>query len=68
MKGTHDVAMKVGKPVARTVKQSDAKYVASDCPLVSKHLAQGVPAQGGAAPRNLHPVEIFARAYGLIED
>jgi glycerol-3-phosphate dehydrogenase subunit C len=68
MKGTHDVAMKVGKPVARTVKQSGAKYVASDCPLAAKHIAQGVAEQGGEPPRNLHPVEIFARAYGLIED
>jgi glycerol-3-phosphate dehydrogenase subunit C len=68
MKGTHDIAMKVGKPVARTVKQSAAKYVASDCPLAAKHIAQGVAAQGGVAPQNLHPIEIFARAYGLIED
>jgi glycerol-3-phosphate dehydrogenase subunit C len=68
MKGTHDIAMKVGKPAAKSVKQAGAKYVASDCPLAAKHIAQGVAAQGGAAPRNLHPVEIFARAYGLIED
>ena len=31
-------------------------------------VAQGVTEQGGTAPKNLHPVEIFARAYGLIED
>ncbi|MES1202607.1 MAG: heterodisulfide reductase-related iron-sulfur binding cluster [Pseudomonadota bacterium] len=68
MKGTHEIAMKVGKPAARAVKQSAAKYVASDCPLAAKHIAQGVAAQGGPTPINLHPVEIFARAYGLIED
>ncbi len=50
------------------MKQSAAKYVASDCPLAAKHIAQGVVEQGGPAPKNLHPVEIFARAYGLIED
>jgi glycerol-3-phosphate dehydrogenase subunit C len=68
MKSTHAVAMKIGKPVAKSVKQTGAKYVASDCPLAAKHIAQGVEAQGGPAPRNLHPVEIIARAYGLIED
>ena len=68
MKGTHEIAMKVGKPAAKSVKQTGAKYVASDCPLAAKHIAQGVEAQGGVSPRSLHPVEIFARAYGLIED
>jgi glycerol-3-phosphate dehydrogenase subunit C len=68
MSGTHAIAMKVGKPAARSVKQTGAAYVASDCPLAAKHIAQGVVAQGGEAPKNLHPVEIFARAYGLIED
>ncbi len=66
MKGSHEVALKVGKPVARTVAQSKAAYVASDCPLAAKHIAQGVALQGAERPKNYHPIEIFARAYGLV--
>jgi glycerol-3-phosphate dehydrogenase subunit C len=68
MKGTHQIAMKVGRPVAREVAKGAAKFVASDCPLAAKHIAQGVEAQGAARPLNLHPIQIFARAYGLTED
>ncbi|MGE3867471.1 MAG: glycerol-3-phosphate dehydrogenase, partial [Hyphomonadaceae bacterium] len=60
--------MKVGRPAARAAKNANAAFVASDCPLAAKHIAQGMEAQGAAPARNLHPVEIFARAYGLVED
>jgi glycerol-3-phosphate dehydrogenase subunit C len=68
MKGTHAIAMKVGKPAARSVANAEARYVVSDCPLAAKHLAQVVEAQGAPRPLNLHPIQILARAYGLSED
>ena len=40
MKETHDLAIKVGKPTARQIKNKNNKYMASDCPLAGKHLKQ----------------------------
>jgi len=68
MKGTHAIAMKVGKPAARLVAQKDNDTLCSDCPLACKHLGQlvGVDLKAGEAPpTQAHPIEILARAYGL---
>jgi Fe-S oxidoreductase len=71
MKENYDVALKIGKPVAtQALKQSKA-FVASECPLAGAHIAQGMERLGKDAPQppaefeTLHPIEIFARAYGL---
>jgi Fe-S oxidoreductase len=40
MKETHDLAIKVGRPTARQIKNKNNKYMASDCPLAGKHLKQ----------------------------
>lgn len=68
MKDTHELAVKVGKPVARNVAKSDAKTIVSDCPLAAKHIVQGVEYLDSSAklPEAAHPVEVFARAYGLL--
>ena len=68
MKDTHQLAVKVGKPVARNVAKSEAKTVVSDCPLAAKHIVQGVEYLDSSAklPEAAHPVEVFARAYGLL--
>jgi glycerol-3-phosphate dehydrogenase subunit C len=62
-----DVALKVGRPVARQAKQSGAGIVTSECPLAGLHIAQGIERLGeGAAPELVsHPVQLLARAYGL---
>jgi len=71
-----EVAHKVGKPAARQIERNARTYFASECPLAALHLAQGVErlrAEGDSAARTaapavepLHPIELFARAYGLI--
>jgi glycerol-3-phosphate dehydrogenase subunit C len=72
LKGTHSVAMKVGKPAMRQVVNQAHAHVVSDCPLAAEHLFQGARelagADGGdlAAERAEHPIEVFARAYGLM--
>jgi glycerol-3-phosphate dehydrogenase subunit C len=71
LKPTHQVAMKVGKPVMRAVAQQLRGHVASDCPLAGKHIVQGAKEmmEGGKelpARAAEHPIEIFARAYGLM--
>ena len=67
-KGNFEIAMKVGKPVARQVAKNEKKYVASECPLAGMHILQGVEAiEGAAAPEKAHPIELLAQAYGLTE-
>jgi glycerol-3-phosphate dehydrogenase subunit C len=65
-----ETALKVGKPVARRVKESGAAWVASECPLAAAHIVQGIEelAPGTKAPPAVHPIELFARAYGISED
>jgi glycerol-3-phosphate dehydrogenase subunit C len=68
MKETHGVAVKVGKPAARQVAQKDNAALCSDCPLACKHLGQLVSSElkdGASAPRQAHPIEIMAQAYGF---
>ncbi|MGQ0676471.1 MAG: heterodisulfide reductase-related iron-sulfur binding cluster, partial [Rhodospirillales bacterium] len=65
MKENFDVAVKIGRPVARQVGDGGKKYLASECPLAGEHIAQGIELQGGSAPVPQHPIQIFARAYGL---
>ncbi len=66
MHETYDVALKVGKAAARTVKQKDNDTLCSDCPLACKHLGQLLVAELGVTdkPRQAHPIEILAQAYG----
>jgi glycerol-3-phosphate dehydrogenase subunit C len=70
MKETFPVAVKVGKPAARQVAAKDSEVLCSDCPLACKHLGQLVAAEiageGRAEPHQAHPIELFAKAYGLM--
>ncbi len=69
MKATHGVANKVGRPAARQIAQKNDATLCSDCPLACKHLGQLLEAETApeahAAPRQDHPIEVFARAYGV---
>src|SRR6185312_14540545 len=69
MKATHDVAMKVGRPAARQVAKAGNAELCSDCPLACKHLGQLLEAElaDSDQPARGHPIELFARAYGLGE-
>jgi glycerol-3-phosphate dehydrogenase subunit C len=64
-----ETALKVGKPVARQAAKSNARYVSSECPLAGLHIRQGMEklsGDGAAGDRSApHPIELFARAYGL---
>ena len=71
LKGTHSVAMKVGRPAMRQVVSQSRAHVVSDCPLAAEHLVQGAREMARAdgqelpAMRPEHPIEVFAHAYGL---
>jgi glycerol-3-phosphate dehydrogenase subunit C len=63
-----DVALKVGKPVARQATKNAKAFVASECPLAATHILQGMGLiDGDSKPpaEAFHPIELFARAYGL---
>jgi glycerol-3-phosphate dehydrogenase subunit C len=68
LKGNFETALKVGKPVARSARDSGKKYLASECPLAGLHIQQvmeKVPSEKSSPAESRHPIEIFARAYGL---
>ena len=66
-----ETAVKVGKPVARQALRNATRFVASECPLAGMHIAQELEIEAGteALPqRQLHPIELVARAYGIPGD
>jgi glycerol-3-phosphate dehydrogenase subunit C len=68
MKGNFETAIKIGRPVARQALNDKQPFIASECPLAGLHIAQGMElmAKGDQAPgRAVHPIELFARAYGI---
>ncbi len=71
-KDNFEVALKVGKPVARDTAKEASRFVVSECPLAREHILQGVevldPAQpaaqrdqGGAQVQ--HPIQLVALSY-----
>ena len=69
MKGNFEVALKVGKPVARAAAKEAKMFVASECPLAGEHIVQGMRKLDGEAAvtvdESVHPIELFAKAYGI---
>lgn len=69
-KDNFEVGMKVGRPVFRQMKNNgDAKYIASECPLASLHIGQGLESgasDGDSLPETIaHPIILIARSYGI---
>jgi glycerol-3-phosphate dehydrogenase subunit C len=68
-KGNFETALKVGKPVAKQAAKNATQFLASECPLAGMHIVQGVERLEGAAQDAAyahHPIELFARAYGIV--
>jgi glycerol-3-phosphate dehydrogenase subunit C len=74
LKKTHELARKVGRPVMRAALAQNKGHIASDCPLAAAHIVQGArelaekDATKLPARKPEHPIEIFARAFGLLEN
>ena len=62
VKPTHDVGVKVGRPVFRTANQQKRGHIVSDCPLAAQHI---VAHTDTPAREPEHPIQIMARAFGL---
>jgi glycerol-3-phosphate dehydrogenase subunit C len=73
VKPTHALAEKVGRPVFRTAAGQNHAHIASDCPLAAQHIFQNVKVLNAKEEKQTkarepeHPIQIFARAYGLVE-
>jgi len=66
-----ETAVKIGKPVARQALKNATRFVSSECPLAGMHIVQEMEIEAGteALPqRQLHPIELVARAYGIPGD
>jgi glycerol-3-phosphate dehydrogenase subunit C len=64
VKPTHQVGVKVGRPVYRAVNSQKRGHVASDCPLAAMHI---VAHSETGVKEGEHPIQIMARAFGLME-
>jgi glycerol-3-phosphate dehydrogenase subunit C len=68
-KGTHEVAMKIGKPLFKRMAEHPAggapDYISSDCALAGHHIDQGFEVNSLGAPRLEHPLSLVRKAYGL---
>jgi len=71
MKQHFETAIKVGRPAARQAAQAGKAYVASECPLAGQHILQGIERlqmeNKPKVDRSYHPIELFAKAYGLTD-
>ncbi len=62
---THKTAMKIGKPVFKSMAQNEPDHVGSDCPMAGHHIAQGMT-EAGTPPKSVkHPLALMRIAYGI---
>jgi glycerol-3-phosphate dehydrogenase subunit C len=62
VKPTHEVGVKVGRPVFRAANTQQRGHIVSDCPLAAQHIFHHTETP---AREPEHPIQIVARAYGL---
>lgn len=72
----HATAMKIGKPVFRSMAQNTPDYISSDCQLAGHHIEQGIGELANAqsesaaptvSPKLAHPLTLIRMAYGLAD-
>lgn len=57
----YEVSMKIVRPVVNRVKQAEADYYGSDCPMAGHHIEHGL-ADGSQTE---HPMSLLRKAYGI---
>jgi Fe-S oxidoreductase len=62
---THPIAMKIGRPVFKSMAKDEPDYIGSDCPMAGHHIAQGMEQAGTPAKQVQHPLSLVRMAYGL---
>jgi glycerol-3-phosphate dehydrogenase subunit C len=66
----HAMAMKIGKPVFKSMAGARPDYISSDCQLAGHHIEQGIEryaaeALGGKRPEVAHPITLVRIAYDI---
>lgn len=67
-KENFEVATKFARQTVRKASSAKKSYLASECPLAGKHIAQGfenLDEPGKNSVEALHPIQLLAKAYGL---
>lgn len=67
---THEIAMKIGRPVFKAMAKAGAEggapdWISSDCALAGHHIAQGIANHQLPAAPLAHPLSLLRKAYGL---
>jgi len=57
----HNISMKIARPVVNKVKQFDADYYSSDCPMAGHQIENGL--KNGTEPT--HPLNLLRKAYDI---
>ena len=65
MKATHNLALKVGRPTIRQIKNNNNKYMASDCQREGKNIKQLKIDTNMANKEVLHPIELLEKSNKL---
>ena len=60
---SHELAMKIGRPVVSRIKGAEATHYSSDCPMAGHHIANGMKDGSDAC----HPLTLLRMAYGIEE-
>lgn len=58
----YDLGVKYARKLTRGIAGAEAKWVASDCPLAAQRIMKENQVEV------LHPIELLARAYGLVDE
>lgn len=63
-----EIGIKVGRPAARNLAKGAPDLMVSECPLAGPHLKQIMEDSGtdNVPERIGHPIEVMAKAYGLV--
>jgi len=59
---SHEISMKICKPVTKKIKQSDIDHYISDCPMAGHQIENGL---GAKAMKAESPFTLLRMAYGI---
>ena len=64
-KAHHKTAMKIGRPVFKSMAKDEPDFISSDCALAGHHIEQGMAEQNLPSAQLAHPLTLVRKAYGL---
>jgi Fe-S oxidoreductase len=61
----HKTSMKICRPVVNKVKQAEADYYGSDCPMAGHQIENGLEQSDAPGKPTTHPLTMLRTAYGI---